>query len=268
MVIVGVVLVFGGIALEFWQGTLADSESDGIRQDQEAHILATESQASQSNQEAIDALKIASDATERAIRLLRIEGNRQLIDDGSDQFENLAKFKGVPVWIETTVSFAAGPFAWLEPEDFANSFFTLRRVGWDNPTILNRRDPRRAEILAGPDIDGVHIYSREPDTTDPVFRNRSPDEITLDSPEKKEWAAAEALTRYLRSIGSGPVTHWSFSDELPKGFPPNGIFITIGSHDAPRAITEEERNLEDAVWERRRVQMIQRYREQLLRKSK
>src|SRR5437588_3844122 len=83
----GAVAVYG-LYREQTYGGEVDDTSDQIRSEQQTLIIDAEQRATNaehdadtSNELASNALKTAADATGRAIRLLRIEANRQLTDD-------------------------------------------------------------------------------------------------------------------------------------------------------------------------------------------
>ena len=61
---------------------------------------------------------------------------------------------------------------------------------------------------------------------------QSPYEMLLDTPERKAWAAAEALTLYLRSEGVQSVYHLPMKEICPGVFfPKDVVLITIGSQE-------------------------------------
>jgi hypothetical protein len=254
-----VVGLAGEIVFQVWleqRDTTFKTDAARAITNADSRATSAEQHATESNGFAAHASELAANATERAIRLLRMESNRELTDDGSDQFENLAKFKGVPIWVEPQLSLLKNWSEWREPENFAASFINLRQVGWQTPIILNQHDPKRFDIPGGPVVVNVTVYSQFP-KGDNNFRG-SPDALLLDSPDKEEWATAEALKLYIDSSGCGPARHWPISDVrrmLPKGFPSDGILVMIGEHDVQSALAKEKRSLQEQIRQERRDEL-------------
>ena len=255
MLFVGVAMVGGGIIVEIWQGGMADDVVDAIRADQQQQIALATERAVDAEDRAANASIEANASNERAVRLLRIESDRQVIVY-SDAFDKLRAFKNISVWVNVAgatiktlsdrnldQSLRPQIFQQLEEKGrFASTFDALKAVGW-NVTVLSPNDPRAIYMPAGPDADAVTVYSRGPE--DVWQCDDTPYAVATNTPEMNECAAAGALAKYLSAIGAGPARHSSVDRyvSLPKGMPSDAILVMIGAHNTPAALEDEERSL-------------------------
>ena len=166
-------------------------------------------------------------------------GGREIIKD--DALTQLDRFAETTIWlqlahvqIDTTAPMReidAQVATSNEIQNFARSFRTLRK--WPMRLL--------PDTFTGPGMLGLVVYSDRSKHGEVItdWKNMSPYEMPLDTPEEKGWAAAEALTRYFRDdLGLTEVEHWprdfagaeqaaSWSD-----IPPDQIIVQIGARSA------------------------------------
>ena len=202
------------------------------------------------NSRAAAANERAANAEGRAVRLLRAFTFPRLYIDPegfSEEFLKLRKFAGTPFLAQglppTTLNDTARHDAFIDSSSASNSFGMLAAVGWKRWKPPSNCQPMEVpgnvycEMLLPSIADGIVVWSWFPDLRDREFV-RSPFEMPLDTPERKAWAAAEALTMYLSSQGIQAVDHRAITlgprfkpAEICPGvlFPKDLILITIGS---------------------------------------
>jgi hypothetical protein len=246
MLLFGIGMVAGGIALELWQGGKADDVADQIQTELQGQVIDAEEAASVSYRRAADA------ENEEAV-LERLISPRQLLVNATDleDLRKLTAFSGTRFWTQAIGFNPAGgnssdDFAKVEEaERFASDFDVLHNCcGWEAHPILP------TPILGGPDMEGVHIYSRRAEPyepwTDSDAKWPNPYAMPLDTPERKSWAAAEALKQYLESnLKLAGVRHL-VTDDIHGNLSPEfanldseAVVIKVGTQTSTEDIQEQ-----------------------------
>jgi hypothetical protein len=136
MLFVGIILVGGGISLEWWYGKEGDQDAEIISRVQQLRIADAETEQS---------------AFERLVSPRRIVLN--------NDFRRLSKFAGTPYWIQTAgfgaaINLSSDDFNKVqETASFSGNFAVLRDCcGWELNTT-----PSAPPQSTGIDSEGVHI---------------------------------------------------------------------------------------------------------------
>lgn len=248
MVLIGVVVLFGLIR-ERTKGQEADNVADQIEDSLHQQVVAAEDSAQGAEEDASRSYAQAANAVNEEAILERLISPRRVIFN--DDFKKLATFKGTEFWIQT-IGFSPGMNVasddfdkFTEAQQFGGSFgigMLAYCCGWKAHMIF---DP----ITMGPDAEGVHIYSRRADPhqdwSESDWHWRDPYAVPLDTPERKSWAAAEALKQYLQSDMKLSLVDHEVTDDkdgalLPQfaNFDREAVVIRIGAQTSVRDIQE------------------------------
>jgi hypothetical protein len=147
-----------------------------------------------------------ADADRELAQAIRLMAAREIIAKSASK--KLSAFTGTPLWVAS--------IDWSRDKEahwFAGSFRYLEfAAGWQFHSVV---DP----ITVGPGMEGVTVYSWRPSLNGkPILNDDVP--LAPDSPEKKAWAAADALVAYLRDdLGLTSTVHWVIPFKGPRGYP-------------------------------------------------
>jgi hypothetical protein len=249
---VGFAVLVIGLALETMFEARSHKDDSQFRANATWRAAGLEKQIADANERAAAATRSAAQANARAadarveeeklraenLKFERLFGGRNIVVD--DAFNKLSHFKGLTLIVQVIKFPETFPPPPSLPPDrdhteaarFADSFAQLKLVGW-------KIDPDKPYTTVGWAMEGVHVYSRRPEPGKPwgEYEMMDPYDLPIDTPQRKAWAAAEALTRYLSSdLGFKSATHF-VADQMTgeitmpeplKDFPLDAVVVVVG----------------------------------------
>jgi hypothetical protein len=228
LIFVGLILVGGGIALEWWQGTKADNTADRIRVIQQARIADAEDRATEAQHEVTQSniliARLDSDAQEAQLEQEKLKrDNLNLAKalqprhvgtvewDGAILTGGLERFAGTPVLIQSVPDWESTRLA-VE----ISGVLSRSQFGW-KPSFV---DVSTTTVPPLAIADGVQIFT----VRDPFVLNPRPLHPGTKA-QKRAALAAETLSKYLQIFNvenehRGLTRPWEKNDAAPKPFAP------------------------------------------------